>query len=391
MPNLMTRAEQVFTPGSPINNKDLFSGRLDQIKRALAALNQPGRHPVIYGLRGVGKTSLANLLRMLLQEHSAIRVSCDSSDTFKLIWNRVLKSFPVSYKENALGFAREQAEKTCTLSDFLGKDNGVSPSDIASIFERIKDYRSIIILDEFDRVSDEPTKRAMADLIKNISDNLPLVKLILVGVGSNITELIGQHPSISRNLVEIEVPIMSTDEIIEILRKGCTALQLEVNEPVFLQASLLANGFPHYAHHLGLCIAKACDTKGTSVIDEELFDSLACSFAVEDALEVFRQAYSKATKTTQASRYPQIFCACAHATHDENGVFRSSDVVEAISRVFGESLTLQSVVPALGEFSAPHRGPALIKVPHRNRNHYKFCDPMLIPFLHLKTKQLLAE
>ena len=274
------------------------------------------------------------------------------------------------------------------LARYKESEIGVHPSDVASIFERLSDHKSIIILDEFDRVSDEATKRAMADLIKNISDNIPLVKLILVGVGSSITDLIGQHPSISRNLVEIEVPIMSTEEIIEILKKGCNALSILASDSVYSQAALLSNGFPHYAHHLGLCIAKACATQETTTIDDRMFNELACSFAVEDALEEFRAAYSRATKTTQSSRYPLIFCSCAHADHDENGVFRSSDVVEAMKRVFKETVSLQSVVPALGEFASTNRGPALIKVPHRNRNHYKFCDPMLIPFLHLKTKQL---
>jgi hypothetical protein len=119
MSDLLARASQVFTPGSPVNNKSLFSGWLDQINRALAALKQPGRHPVIFGLRGVGKTSLANCLRAILQQVAAIKINCDSSDSFKSIWNRVLKSFTLSFKENVLGFSRPQAEKTFSLADFL--------------------------------------------------------------------------------------------------------------------------------------------------------------------------------------------------------------------------------------------------------------------------------
>jgi hypothetical protein len=231
----------------------------------------------------------------------------------------------------------------------------------------------------------------MADLIKNLSDNIVSVKLIFVGVGGSITDLVGQHPSVARNLVEIELPIMSKDEIIDIIVKGCQALSLTVDDEVLSDAALLANGFPHYAHLLGLSMAKACDVKETTNIDISLFSEFACQFAVEDSLEIFRQAYTKATKTTQASRYPQIFCACAHAEHDENGVFRSSEVVEAMKAVFGVGVSLQSVVPALGEFSSSERGPALIKVPHRGRNHYRFCDPMLIPFLRLKAKLLKTE
>lgn len=62
MPNfvdLSMQAGQVFTPGSPVNERDLFSGRIEQIQSVLDAVTQRGYHAVLYGERGVGKTSLA--------------------------------------------------------------------------------------------------------------------------------------------------------------------------------------------------------------------------------------------------------------------------------------------------------------------------------------------
>lgn len=50
----------VFSPGAPIRERELFSGRLDQISQLLDAVRQNGKHAVIFGDPGVGKTSLAN-------------------------------------------------------------------------------------------------------------------------------------------------------------------------------------------------------------------------------------------------------------------------------------------------------------------------------------------
>jgi hypothetical protein len=101
----IAEANQVFTPGYPIHQQNLFSGRSDQLQRALETLSQSGRHPVIFGQRGVGKTSLANILGQVLQGLLSVKISCDGSDTFATIWNRVLHTASISFKQHALGFS----------------------------------------------------------------------------------------------------------------------------------------------------------------------------------------------------------------------------------------------------------------------------------------------
>jgi ABC-type transport system involved in cytochrome bd biosynthesis fused ATPase/permease subunit len=51
-----------FTPGKPVDNLDLLAGREKQIGKVLEAVFSPGQHAAIYGERGVGKSSLANLI-----------------------------------------------------------------------------------------------------------------------------------------------------------------------------------------------------------------------------------------------------------------------------------------------------------------------------------------
>jgi hypothetical protein len=377
----------VFTPGAPINDRDLFRGRQRQIQRILEAVPSPGRHPIIFGQRGVGKTSFVNILYWFLPDHLAIKVTCDSSDTFKSIWNRVLQKATISFKEQAFGFSREESEQKSSLASFLGTENGVSPSEIAGVLECLR-IPAMFILDEFDRVVEDDVKMATADLIKNVSDNNPHVTLILVGVGESITELIGEHKSISRNLAQIEMPEMEPSEIQEIITNGCSGLGLTPSRGVLDEVASLSAGFPHYAHLLGLCIAKACLIHDTDAIDTPLFDDLVCNLAVEDAIETYRQTFTTATRTSQMSRYPNILCACGASNHDDNGVFRATDVVEAMNTLFDESVTLQAVVSAFKAFTKPERGMVLDEVPVGKVTHYRFREPMMRPFLRIKARTL---
>jgi hypothetical protein len=247
----------------------------------------------------------------------------------------------------------------------------------------------VVIFDEFDKITDRKAKSAFADLIKIVSDNVPNVTLLIVGVAKSIHELVGEHPSIDRNLVQIDMPIMTDEEILVILTSGFSRLQIDVSNDVLRRFPTLTGGYPHYAHLLGLCSAKACMQNSTETLTHDLF-GLGCNLAVADAIEKYRDAFAQATMTTQVSRYPIILCACGYARCDARGVFRATDVVDAVKEVFNLDLAVQAVVPALGEFLSERRGRVLEAVPVGKRQCYRLADPMMRPFLRLKSRDVLS-
>ena len=58
----VAKAKQLFNPSSPIDESRLFSGRTEQVRDLLDIVYERGAHAVIFGERGVGKSSLANTL-----------------------------------------------------------------------------------------------------------------------------------------------------------------------------------------------------------------------------------------------------------------------------------------------------------------------------------------
>ncbi len=58
---------RVFTPSSAISSIDLFRGRKEIRDRLIAAITARGKHAILFGDRGVGKTSIANILKASLE------------------------------------------------------------------------------------------------------------------------------------------------------------------------------------------------------------------------------------------------------------------------------------------------------------------------------------
>src|SRR5437867_3101832 len=90
-----------FSPSAPINSRDLFAGRTTQISNVLGATIQRGQHAVIFGERGVGKTSLSNIIFDLLvmagkSGFQVARYNCGVSAEFGSLWRSVLKQLTVS-------------------------------------------------------------------------------------------------------------------------------------------------------------------------------------------------------------------------------------------------------------------------------------------------------
>src|SRR5271156_1253718 len=86
-------ALHAFSPGAPIDESDLFAGRSDQIDKLLDTVMQRGQHAILYGERGVGKSSLANTFATRLFKGAriltCIPVNCLPTDDFSDIWRKV--------------------------------------------------------------------------------------------------------------------------------------------------------------------------------------------------------------------------------------------------------------------------------------------------------------
>jgi ATP-dependent Clp protease ATP-binding subunit ClpA len=63
---LFQEITDAFSPGAPIQERELFAGRANELQALMDAVMQRGRHAVLFGERGVGKTSMVNIFPLTI-------------------------------------------------------------------------------------------------------------------------------------------------------------------------------------------------------------------------------------------------------------------------------------------------------------------------------------
>ncbi len=382
---LSIRASQVFSPAAPIREKDLFAGRTAQLNRVIDAINQHGQHALIYGERGVGKTSLANVLSDFLESAGrrniiAPHVNCDTGDDFASVWRKVFESISLLERQNGVGFRSEPRESQFPASDML--DEEVSPGDIVTICATLStDHVFIPIIDELDRPQDRSLTRFLTDTIKTLSDQVIGTTVVLVGVADTVEELIGEHGSVERALVQVRMPRMSPDELRAILEKAASALSMTVTDEAVSYIAGLSQGLPHYTHLLGLHSARAAIADRSTRLQLGHVDA-AIGTAIDNAQQTLQQAYHRAVMSQRPEAlYRQVLLAAALAETDELGYFANADVREPMSKIMGRRYEIPSFSQHLSAFCEPSRGPVLGRVGAERNYRYRFKNPLLQPFV----------
>jgi len=59
---LLAEVRRAFRPSAPVTVRALFAGRGKQMDDLMAVLGEVGQHAVVFGERGVGKTSLVSVV-----------------------------------------------------------------------------------------------------------------------------------------------------------------------------------------------------------------------------------------------------------------------------------------------------------------------------------------
>src|SRR5262245_30527889 len=81
--------------GAPIDEEDLFAGRSNEVRRIIEAVFSKSKHVVLFGEKGVGKTSLSNVFwkrfSNRLRSFVVARVQAGPQDTFSSLWIRALE------------------------------------------------------------------------------------------------------------------------------------------------------------------------------------------------------------------------------------------------------------------------------------------------------------
>lgn len=262
----LQRVFQIFCPSVPTRDISRLFGRHAECIEISRTLLAPGRHLVVYGERGVGKTSVSSLAARAHASARGLRYveyQCGTRDTHLDIFRHVLREAGTLVDERPKSSAYERnlsatakipfaegggSTKRSEQSEFAAAiPDGVTPNEIC---RRLSETGLIVLLDEFDRVSDSGTRQFITETIKALSNTGGESRFIFCGVAMKSTDLIGEHASMARSLKSLRIRYLPEAALRQIIDNGTAMLKLEFSPALRNAIILMSCGLPYFTHLL---------------------------------------------------------------------------------------------------------------------------------------------
>lgn len=299
-----------FQPATELDDPERFAGRGAQVRTLTDSLHQLGSVPLIYGDRGLGKSSLALQLRLIAmgsvelldhlgatrlalspeQHYLVFYVTCTSStsmlsDLLQLMVNAAEGIEMDSPGAGATQLVDRSTRKKLTLKvveiestrNYQVETQRLSYQEL-NLEEKVVKLADLLtvaygqpvlfVIDELDRMGDTA---GLASFLKAASsENL---KFLLVGIAGSVSDLLTDHQSLERRLNAVRVPIMPPGELAQVALKAQAYLSENGIRISFDQSAIAAlvrvsGGFPWFVHVLGQAALVAADSREADVVTE---------------------------------------------------------------------------------------------------------------------------
>jgi len=378
---LRNDAELNFTPGTPIRERDLFAGRSPQINKLNQRIRMAGSHAVIYGERGVGKSSLVNVFRQIAasipDRIQYIRIAVTEGDDFTKVMTKVFKRMT----------AKDNDGTEYRLSDrYEGKE--ITPDDVLLEMENFRASATpIVVIDEFDKLADDFSSSLVSSTIKLLSDEGSNVTFFIVGVSDAVNQLIHGHESLGSPIAEIEMPRMEDKEIIDVIHKRVSQMGTTMSESAIWDCVFLCKGLPYYAHLVGLhSVQAACDRHSLKIDRDDV--AKATERSISGANQSIKEAYEAAIYSERTTNiFQEVLVACALSEKDPLGRFSAKSVSTRLKQITGKAYDQPQFAYHLKEFCSDSRGNLLERFGAQRQFRFRFREALTEAFVVLQGKQ----
>lgn len=286
----LTKPNDVFTPASIAQRNYLKRDYL--IKRLESYLMTPGKQLIVYGYSGSGKTTLIiNELNRL--KIPFIKSHCSSDSTYSTL---VLSGFDAL----DLYYTKSYSTQSRTSLEIEYKQiKGVIESSTAESLERIVPPQltaeklatffgavgCVWLIEDFHKLMPEEKKK-IADTLKIFVDNsnlYPQTKVICLGAVTSSRELIELDPNLGNRLADINVPLLTDDEISSIIWAGFKLLGVRIDNILQERLVKLSNNIGSIAHQLCLNICAVLKIKHKNIFRHKI----AKESTIDDGIKMY--------------------------------------------------------------------------------------------------------
>jgi hypothetical protein len=342
LPKEIHQVRGVFTPSAPARVAFVERERINT--KLVNALQTPGKQIVVYGHSGSGKTTLlVNKLHQVYEKHLTTR--CMVGVTFdQLVLDAFDQLAPFYVSENTQARKRTATiELSGTYKLIQAKLSGSSTSEETQKELRIlppqltpQNLARLIgasgccwVLEDFHKIADseKPRLSQLMKVFMDLSDDYPTLKIVAIGAVDTARQVIDYDPEMKNRVAEIRVELMEPQEILEIIARGETALNISIPGPIKTSISNYSAGLASVCHHLCL---NMCDAAGVSQTMAEPFPipnacfKEAMKLYVEEASDSIKSAFDKALRKERSNKFDNAQIILRTLCRiDENGTARS--------------------------------------------------------------------
>ena len=311
------------------------------------------------------------------------RVNCDSSDSYTTLWRKVLRDIIQTKSRPGIGFHSSQIEESKSVIESLPEI--MTPDEVRRVLTQLaRGVILVIVFDEFDRVNNKDVTATMADTIKTLSDYSTAATVLLIGVADSVDELIKEHQSTERALIQIPMPRMSDSEVQEIIQKGLRRLTMTIDADVTAHIVSLSQGIPYITRLLALhTVQSALENDSKHITAKHVGGGI--DRALAQWQQSIKAAYYEATKSPQPGHiYREVLLACSLAEVDDLRYFTAASVRKPLRIITGRSYEIPNFAKHLKELSGVNRGQILQRTGEKRRIRYRFTSPILRPYIVMR-------
>jgi hypothetical protein len=143
-------------------------------------------------------------------------------------------------------------------------------------------------------------------------------------------------------------------------------------------------GLPYYVHMLGKHSFRVAAENHELIITDDTVGSAIADF-LEDTEQFYHDDYYTGISSNQTdTQFKEVLLACAMAARDDSGFFSATSVIAPLSVILGRLVKHANFQRHLSEFLAEARGPMLIRRGSERQYRYRFCDPMMQPYILMR-------
>lgn len=400
--------EQVFTPRTLVTRK-MFERRNEPDSdgnpgvqdRLVDAIRDRGGQVLMYGDTGVGKSSLLKYVAEDL-ELKLVTIECTANTDYAGMLDDVVRKL-LDVREtkftkrrnfeagvSAEGSVPWFTKLSGTVKGAVGRDTEyqvIEKPAVDVVTELLsKSGISLLVLDNFQNVRTESTRELVAQLLERFSDrasddwNEPDAKCVVVGISEDATSLLGSSRSYLRRTAQIGVPRMPDDEIRALLARGFELLGMEVPDGIMKDFVFYSDGFPYFAHLIGLNVARAALRSGDEAVGRaqlmaaltEAARSVTASY--QDRVRLAKERNGDVRPRTQIMKL---------LANDSRRSWTGSEIQDLWVSNIGGRDNFAAIHVALGNLVTEQYGTILKRTGKQGSYRYRFADPHIRPFLRI--------